>query len=416
MAARGREIRIAIMGATGTGKSTFVNVASGSQLPVGRGLESCTGDVMTSKPFALNGHTITLIDTPGFDDTNRSDTDILKSISAYLANTYEQGARLAGIIYMHRISDTRLGGTSSRNFRIFRELCGESTLKNVLIVTNMWSEVDPELGEDRERELATNPKFFKPVVDRGARMLRNLNTRESAHAILRHLINAQAHTLQIQHELVNEHRDLSQTSAGAELTRLLKEQSNRHEEQLREVRRELEEAMRAKDEEARKELQEEISKKQDEIDQIRSETERMAAEFAKERARLGARIAEMEKAHMEHLRNLEEQAQRERELIAARDEAEKRASNLEKKLETVATQQSRKVGPAERSDGRSRRVVERTDSTSTVSTRDHCGPRPIFPGGTKSKPADKSREADTGTFIGSIFSSVFNVTRSIFGL
>jgi len=42
---------------------------------------------MTSKPFALNGHTVTLIDTPGFDDTNRSDTDILKSISAYLANT-----------------------------------------------------------------------------------------------------------------------------------------------------------------------------------------------------------------------------------------------------------------------------------------------------------------------------------------
>jgi len=260
---------------------------------------------------------------------------------------YEQGARLAGIIYMHRISDTRLGGTSSRNFRIFRELCGESTLKNVLIVTSMWSEVDPELGEDRERELATNPKFFKPVVDRGARMLRNLNTRESAHAILRHLINAQAHTLQIQHELVNEHRDLSQTSAGAELTRLLKEQSNRHEEQLREVRRELEEAMRAKDEEARKELQEEISKKQDEIDQIRSETERMAVEFSKERARLEARIAEMEKAHVEHLRNLEEQAQRERELIAACDEAEKRASNLEKKLGTVtaqvATQQSRKV-------------------------------------------------------------------------
>ncbi|KAL4081032.1 P-loop containing nucleoside triphosphate hydrolase protein [Scleroderma citrinum] len=332
-----------IMGATGTGKSTFVNVASGSQLPVGRGLQSCTSDVMTSKPFLLNGHTVTLIDTPGFDDTNRSDTDILRSIAAYLANTYEQGARLAGIIYMHRISDFRMGGTSSRNFRIFRELCGESTLRNVLIVTNMWSEVDPSLGEERERELATNSKFFKPVVDRGARMLRNLNTRESAHAILRHLINAQAHTLQIQHEIVNEHRDLSQTSAGAELTRLLKEQSNRHEEQLKEVRRELEQAMRAKDEEARKELQEEISRKQDEIDQMRSETERMAADFTRERARLEARIAEMEKAHVEHLRKLEEQAQREKELIAARDEAQKRANGLEKKLESVAAQQSRQV-------------------------------------------------------------------------
>ena len=254
-----------------------------------------------------------------------------------MVSRYEQGARLAGIIYMHRISDTRLGGTASRNFRIFRELCGESTLRNVLIVTNMWSEVDPQLGEEREQELATNPKFFKPVVDKGARMLRNLNTPESAHAILRYLINAQAHTLQIQHELVNEHRDLAQTSAGTELTRVLKEQSDRHEQQLREVRRELEEAMRAKDEEARKELEQEIGKKQDEIDQIHLDIERMAAEFAKERARLEARIAEMERAHAEQLRNLEEQAQREKEPITARDEAEKRASDLTKKLETVTS-------------------------------------------------------------------------------
>lgn len=65
----------------------FVNVSSGSHLPVGRSLQSCTSEVMTSNPFTLNGHTVMLIDTPGFDDTNRSDTDILSSIAAYLANS-----------------------------------------------------------------------------------------------------------------------------------------------------------------------------------------------------------------------------------------------------------------------------------------------------------------------------------------
>lgn len=97
------------MGATGSGKSTvrisilqdengsliigfkknkqFINLASGSDLPVGRGLESCTSEVRTSKPFYLNGRIVTLIDTPGFDDTTRSDTDILSSIAAYLSNT-----------------------------------------------------------------------------------------------------------------------------------------------------------------------------------------------------------------------------------------------------------------------------------------------------------------------------------------
>jgi len=87
MASRGKEIRIAVMGATGSGKSTFINLASGSTLPVGRGLESCTSEVQTSRPFLLNGRIVTLIDTPGFDDTSRSDTDILSSIAAYLSNT-----------------------------------------------------------------------------------------------------------------------------------------------------------------------------------------------------------------------------------------------------------------------------------------------------------------------------------------
>ncbi|KAH0833287.1 hypothetical protein J3R83DRAFT_12352 [Lanmaoa asiatica] len=249
MALRGKEIRIAVMGATGSGKSSFINLASGSNLPVGRGLESCTSEVRTSKPFLLNGRIVTLIDTPGFDDTSRSDTDILSSIAAYLSNTYEQGAKLAGIIYMHRISDVRMGGTSKRNFRIFRELCGDSTLRNVLIVTNMWSNVDPKIGEAREQELANNDKFFKPVLEKGARLLRHGGTQASAQSILRHLINSQAATLLIQHELVNERKDLAHTAAGAELTRALKEQADRHDDELKKLRQEMEAAMRAKDEE-----------------------------------------------------------------------------------------------------------------------------------------------------------------------
>ncbi|OAX30640.1 hypothetical protein K503DRAFT_806951, partial [Rhizopogon vinicolor AM-OR11-026] len=88
MANQNSEIRIAVMGATGSGKSTFINKASGSSLPVGHGLESCTKEVQTSRPFVISGRFVTLIDTPGFDDTTRSDTDILSMIAAYLSKTY----------------------------------------------------------------------------------------------------------------------------------------------------------------------------------------------------------------------------------------------------------------------------------------------------------------------------------------
>ena len=93
------------MGATGSGKTSvssifpvkmtgnssrcpqFINLASGSGLRIGMGLESCTAKVQLANQFALDGRPVTLIDTPGFDDTIMSDTDVLKMIAAFLAMT-----------------------------------------------------------------------------------------------------------------------------------------------------------------------------------------------------------------------------------------------------------------------------------------------------------------------------------------
>ncbi|OAX33477.1 hypothetical protein K503DRAFT_700337, partial [Rhizopogon vinicolor AM-OR11-026] len=221
-----------VMGATGSGKSTFISKASGSGLPAGHGLESCINEVQTSRPFVVSGRVVTLIDTPGFDDTTRSDTDILSMIAAYLSKTYEHGTRLAGVIYMHRISDFRMGGTSRRNFKIFRELCGETSLKNVIIVTSMWSEVTRDIGEARESELASMGKFFKPVLKKGARMLRHDGTVEAAHTILRYLIDSYPTTLRIQQEIVNEHEPIEQTAANYELRHALDEQAGRHKDEM----------------------------------------------------------------------------------------------------------------------------------------------------------------------------------------
>ena len=50
-------------------------------------MESCTDEVQVADKFTLDGRSVTLIDTPGFDDTSRSDTDILKTIATFLATT-----------------------------------------------------------------------------------------------------------------------------------------------------------------------------------------------------------------------------------------------------------------------------------------------------------------------------------------
>ncbi|KDR76132.1 hypothetical protein GALMADRAFT_96589 [Galerina marginata CBS 339.88] len=287
------DVTIAVMGATGSGKTTFINLASGSNLRVGRGLQSCTSIVQVAQPFALDGRSVTLVDTPGFDDTTKSDADILRMIAAFLASSYEHGKKLAGVIYIHRISDFRMSGISTRNFKMFRQLCGESTLKNVVIVTNMWGEVSKEVGEAREQELATQDLFFKPVLEKGAQLLRHDNTQETAHNLLRHIIENNPLSLQIQRELVDQKKDISQTAAGEELNRELMEQIQKHRNEMRLLQEEMREAIRTKDEETKRELEIETKKLQAEMNRVQTDAQKLASEYNEEKSKMEKRMQEL---------------------------------------------------------------------------------------------------------------------------
>jgi hypothetical protein len=48
---------------------------------------SCTNAIQMAQPFQLDGRRVVLIDTPGFDDTNISDLEVLKMIAGFLATT-----------------------------------------------------------------------------------------------------------------------------------------------------------------------------------------------------------------------------------------------------------------------------------------------------------------------------------------
>lgn len=66
---------IAVMGPVGSGKSTFINLASKSKLKVGNGLKSCTAEVIPTAPFLVGDKWVVLLDAPGFEDTKTSDFD-----------------------------------------------------------------------------------------------------------------------------------------------------------------------------------------------------------------------------------------------------------------------------------------------------------------------------------------------------
>ncbi|EMD33870.1 hypothetical protein CERSUDRAFT_159128 [Gelatoporia subvermispora B] len=291
------------MGPTGAGKSKFINTVTGSQFRVGTGLESCTGQVEVAT-LELDGELVTLVDTPGFDDSTRSQTDVLKEISTFLRQSYELEQKVAGILYLHRISDFRMSGIARENFRMFRKICGSGAMKNVAIVTNMWGEVKEEVGLERERELASKPLFFKDAIDNGARMVRYHDSRESGHSIIRSLLGMPPRALQIQQETVDEQKSLPQTTAGTELQDKLDEHKMKFEEELADVRREFAEARANMDRTELQELQDSMVALREKVARVEAEKRKLLEDSQEQKARLAEalrKVAETER-NMEAMR------------------------------------------------------------------------------------------------------------------
>ncbi|KAG9224648.1 hypothetical protein CCMSSC00406_0002201 [Pleurotus cornucopiae] len=264
-------------------------MASGSALRVGSGLMSCTDAVQTSEPFLLENRTVRLIDTPGFNDTSKTDTEVLTMIAASLSSMYRGGVKLSGAIYIHRISDVRMGGASTRNFKLFKGLCGDDMLQNVVIVTNMWSHVPLDVGEAREEELKSDHDFFKPVLDGGAQLKRHDNTSTSARDIVGSIAFNIPLPLRIQLELVDEQKVITETAAGAELGRELREQATRYEEERRRLQDDMNEALRQKDEQAREELEQATAQLNRDMMRVEDERQQLASSYADEKERLEKR-------------------------------------------------------------------------------------------------------------------------------
>ena len=176
---------------------------------------------------------------------------------------------------------------------MFRELCGETTLKNVVIVTTMWEGVDRQLGERREAELMTKDAFFKPVLTKGGRMVRHGNNVASAERILRLILrNCEPLPLRIQEELVDENKDITETGAGEEINRELNAQVRKHKEEIRALREQMEQAKKDKDEETRKELEEETKRARDEIKRLENNASRLASDYQRRKEEIERSLRE----------------------------------------------------------------------------------------------------------------------------
>ncbi|KAF3911197.1 hypothetical protein AA313_de0209992 [Arthrobotrys entomopaga] len=257
-----------IMGVTGAGKSYFINQLVGKQVvEESDSLHSCTQQCQLV-PATIAGNKTLVIDTPGFDDSKRSDTEILTEIANVLTAQYELGVKLKGIIYLHRISDTRYQSSAIKTLQMFQKICGTSAMKNVMLCTTRWDGVGATLGAKREKQLKDD--FWAYMVHNGSTMTRFYGDDDSARTIAGQLLCRNTVVLDIQRELSEEGLNLNETTAGQFIGNNLQDLEKKYKEELVELE-EMKRQLRESDRAMRLQLQEDWEKERERLRRVQEQ-------------------------------------------------------------------------------------------------------------------------------------------------
>jgi hypothetical protein len=304
-------------------QSTFISKCSEKQVAIGHNLQACTQEVgvylCRSRDF-----NIYLVDTPGFDDTDRSDSEVLREIASWLTASYSNSIKLHGIIYLHRITDPRMQGSGMRNLHMFKRLCGDQNLSNVVMATCQWERVLEADGIERERQLKETKNFWGYMVERGSQVHRHYNTRESALKLIDSLVGGTTSRpkiiLDIQAQMVDEGKDLAATGAGQAIDDAISKEKERFAKQIAESQADMKEALASRDRETadilaqhQEEMNEKVRRLDTEHSALQVSLERLQEErFAKMKIALeeAERVSAEAKEMMESTRREQERKQK----------------------------------------------------------------------------------------------------------
>jgi hypothetical protein len=210
---------------------------------------------------------------------------VLGEIAGSLSILYESGFQLAGMVYMHRINDTKMSGAAIKSLRIFEKLCGETTFSRVVLASSMWDRMERlegglELAKSRERWLSEKQEFWGNMINGGARRKRFRADTRSAQNIV-DVLMAQAHpvTLDIQRQMIDQRCSLEETTAGQYVNEEMNKARKRQEKELKDLRASLQEALEDRDEDLARELGQQEQEYKAKMAMASAEVQQLRANF-----------------------------------------------------------------------------------------------------------------------------------------
>ena len=265
---------------------------------------------------------------------------------------------------------------------MFRKLCGDEALKNVVVVTSRWDDVqekDREAMGKREKELMETPgKFFEPLIAAGGRFLRHDNTARSARRIMEAFLKNEPIPLQIQVEMRNG-KTLEETAAGSELAAEMKKLMDKHSSEMKNLKEEMAEAIAAKDEALKKELEAERTKMQQEMKKWEEQKKALADGLTAAREEAKKRQEEADRKMREQsvefdrkVKETEERAKEERKKLKA--DMDKMASErgaADKKLEVLENAQKTAASRSQAEQARIQSLVDEARKEKDATDRKH---------------------------------------------
>ncbi|KAF8891121.1 hypothetical protein CPB84DRAFT_1748976 [Gymnopilus junonius] len=151
---------------------------------------------------------------------------------------------VTGVIYLHNIANNRFSGSARRNLGILQRLCGDDALKKVVLGTTMW-DTSATKSECEAYEQEMKNDYWQPLIEKGSMVKRFTYNQASAWEIVNALLEPLKErefrgeleqALQIQKELVDDHKLLLQTEAGKMVLSNLKKSITKQEDLLRRAR------------------------------------------------------------------------------------------------------------------------------------------------------------------------------------